>query len=86
MTRQGVALPAPGMDDTSLLSTTSREGDVSGQELAPTLPQVPTLQEDLDGWESRRGEHGGDGSDIGRKESGSRKRDRLRRFFFCVPA
>ncbi|GAB1301116.1 Cysteine-rich protein 3 [Apodemus speciosus] len=31
------------------------DGDVFGQKLAPTLPEVPTLQKDPDCWESRGG-------------------------------
>lgn len=42
-----------GGAELSLLSTASREGDVFGQKLAPTLSEVPALPEDLDCRESR---------------------------------
>lgn len=42
--RQGVGLALSlGWKKLPLLSTTSGEGDVFGQKLAPTLPEVPTL-------------------------------------------
>lgn len=38
------------------LSSYSGEGDVTGQKLAPSLPPMPALQQDIDFWGTCRGE------------------------------